>query len=348
MRLKPAWTLLRVSLKKFCSWNSINARPTQTVQPWLKVAIVLMMSCLFTSANAQTPPLVIPSDTSPPAIADHPPAEQKSSVQPPVEQKSSVQQNNPLDSKATEPQKLTPAATQFIKGLTLIVLPLTFTDDDDWGNTKRIQSGLNVELDGLELKTSRRWKDAKHGLWRKVDATFVDPEKFFDLQIWLLPKTNDNQPRYRVTASLRIAATARQQQWNRGLKIYSISSEILTDISVDAVIDFRSKLLEVDTKTRLQILPHVQSADVRIDRFSVRRISHAKGNVVREFGNALEGLVRKVVQKKSKKLPQKINTKIEKKADRFQISGPLLSVFGLQAKTEKEAKAEKETKTEPK
>lgn len=269
--------------------------------------------------NGQNPPLVIP-----PASSNVP---EIKPVPKPIMR---------LDSQATQPQKLTPAATEFIKGLALILLPPTFTDDDDWGNTKRIQSGLNMRLDGLELKTSRRWKDVNHGLWRKVDATLVDPQRFFDLQIWLLPQTEDKQPRYRISASLRIAVTVRQQQWNRGLKVYSVSSDILTDVSIATVVDFRSKMVDVEQERRLQILPHMQSANVRVDRFLIRRISHAKGGAVKEFGSAFEGLVRKVVEKKSRKLPQKINSKIEEKADRFQISGTMLSVFGIEAKTEAE------------
>lgn len=279
-------------------------------------AALIAFSCLR-PVNAQNPPLVIPQ------VEFNVPAT-KPLVTPLL----------PLDSKATQPQKLTPPATEFIKGLALILLPPTFTDDDDWGNTKRIQSGLNIKMDGLELKTSRRWKEVNHGLWRRVDATLIDPLKFFDLQIWLLPQTEDKQPRYRISASLRIAVTVRQQQWNRGLKVYSVSSDILTDVSIDTVIDFRSKLVEVETEKRLQVLPHMQSANVRVDRFLIRRISHAKGGAVKEFGGVFERLVQKVVEKKSRKLPQKINSKIEKKADRFQISGTMLSIFGIEAKTE--------------
>lgn len=290
---------------------------TAMVRAKLCSVAAIFICANFQTACAQGPPLVIPSLPS-----------QSDSSQPASSPKTQV------DSKTTEPQKLTPAATEFIKGLALILLPPKFTDDDDWGNTKRIQSGLNMKLDGFELKTSRRWKDVRHGLWRRVDATLIDPIKFFDLQIWLLPKTDDNQPRYRISASLRIAVTVRQQQWNRGLKVYSVSSDILTDVSVDTVIDFRSKLVEVEQKKRLQILPHIQSANVRVDRFLIRRISHAKGGAVKEFGSIFEGLVRKVVEKKSQKLPQKINSKIEKKADRFQFSGTMLSVFGIEAKTE--------------
>ena len=53
---------------------------------------------------------------------------------------------------------MSPQAVQFVRGMALMLLPETYSDDDDWGNQKRIQSGLNVRMDGLRLYTSRRWK----------------------------------------------------------------------------------------------------------------------------------------------------------------------------------------------
>lgn len=281
------------------------------------ICAALFLAIGATSVKAQNAPLVIPSIDAP-STTD----ERVADVQEPL---------------PNEPQKLTQPATDFIKGLALILIPPTISDDDDWGGKKKIQSGLNMKLDGLELKTSRRWKEVNHGLWRRVDAKLVDPEKFFDLQIWLLPQTEIKQPAYRVKASLRVAVTVRQQQWNRGLKVYSVSSDILTSVSLDSVIDFRSKMVEVESKNRLQILPHMQTANLQVQQYSIRRISHAKGGAVREFGKAFEGLVRQVVKKKSQKLPAKVNSKIEKKADRFQISGTMLGIFGIQPSTAESA-----------
>lgn len=321
MLSKPASIRLLDSQASIENRSDKGCHRLKTIRIGLLLALTVFCVNDAQLAKAQNPPLIIP----PIDVPQLPPA----AIGP-----------TPRDATANQPQELTPAATEFIKGLALIVMPPTFTDDDDWGNTKRIQSGLNMKMDGLELKTSRRWKDVNHGLWRKVDATLIDPLKFFKLKTWLLPKTANNQPSYRVLASLRIAVTVRQQQWNRGLKVYSISSDILTDVSIDTVIDFRSKLVEVEQKKRLQILPHMESANVRVDRFLIRRISHAKGGAAKEFGSLFEGLVRRVVEKKSRKLPQKINSKIEKKADRFQISGTMLNIFGIEAKTKSETETD--------
>ena len=98
----------------------------------------------------------------------------------------SIAQDAPVG--PVEETLLPPHAIQFVKGMAILLLPESFEDDDDWGRTKRIQSGLNVKVKGLKVHTSRRWKDARHGTWRRVTAVLVNPEEFFQLDISLLPQ----------------------------------------------------------------------------------------------------------------------------------------------------------------
>ena len=135
---------------------------------------------------------------------------------------------------------LSPPATQFITGMILMLLPDTYSDDDDWGMQKKIQSGLNVDVDGLKVHTSRRYKDVNHGVWRRVDASHVDPKEHFDLQISLLPRLEPGVPRYRVKARLRIRATARQQRWALGARLYSLSADVVADVEFNADLHFKS------------------------------------------------------------------------------------------------------------
>lgn len=227
-----------------------------------------------------------------------------------------------------EETPLAPEVTNFIKGMALLLLPSAYTDDDDWNRHKRVQSGLNVEFDGLKLDTSRRWKDIRHGTWQRVDATLVDPEHHFQLAISLLPRTEKDEPRYRVRAKMRLRATVRQQRWNLGARLYSMSADIVTDVSFDADLHFQSQLLKSDSGTRLRVLPHIEAANASVDSFSLRSVSHAKGGAVREFGNLVEAIVKRAVEKKNEKLPTKINGKILKKPERFEIPVGILALVG--------------------
>lgn len=242
------------------------------------------------------------------------------------------------------PESMSPEATQFVKGMALLLLPTTYTDDDDWGGQKKIQSGLNVKVDGLKLRTSRRWKDVNHGTWKRVDASHVDPQNHFRLNIELLPRLEKGIPRYRVHAAMRLRATGRQQQWARGVKLYSISADVLADVEFNADLHFQTHVTKTDGGSKLRVLPHIEQADAKLVGFSLRSVSHAKGGAVREFGHSIESIVKRAVRKKGDKLAAKINGKVQKKPERFEIPAGILAVFGESA--EDIQKAEGATSTE--
>lgn len=237
--------------------------------------------------------------------------------------------------KPAEETPLSPQAVQFLRGITLMLLPPTYSDDDDWGNTKRIQSGLNVKVDGLKVHTSRRWKDVNHGTWKRADAQLVDPKEHFHLEVAVLPRKKKDSPRYRISVSMRLQIVGRQQQWSLGAKLYSISANAVADIAMTADVEFQSKLVTKDDRARLQVLPHIETASVQLRGYRLNGISHAKGGGVRELGRAIEPIVQRAVRKKSQKLPAKINGKIQQKPERFQIPASILAFL-----KKKEADAE--------
>lgn len=250
----------------------------------------------------------------------------------------------PTTSGATEPKPLSPEATQFVRGMALLLLPTTYSDDDDWDLKRRVQSGLNVKLDGLKVHTSRRWKDVNHGTWRRVDASLVDPAEHFRLAISLLPRHEKGVPRYRVHAAMRLRATGRQQQWTRGAKLYSLSGDVVADVEFNADLHFKTHVTNTDDGSKLRVLPHIENADARLVGFSLRRVSHVKGGAVREFGHGIEAIIKRAIRKKGDRLAAKINSKVEKKPERFEIPAGILAVFGESPASV--AKADKSTKSE--
>lgn len=232
---------------------------------------------------------------------------------------------------ADQPETLSPEATQFIKGMALLLLPTTYSDDDDWGGQRKIQSGLNVRVDGLKVRTSRRWKDVNQGTWKRVDASLVDPQNHFRLSIQLLPRVEKGVPRYRVHAAMRLRATGRQQQWALGAKLYSISADVVADVEFNADLHFQTQVTAKDKGGKLRVLPFIEQADAKLVGFSLRRVSHVKGGPVREFGHVIESLIRRAVRKKGEKLAAKINGKVQKKPERFEIPAGILVIFGESA-----------------
>ena len=236
---------------------------------------------------------------------------------------------------AGQPVPMSPEATEFLRGTILFLIPETTVDEDDWGQTRRVQSGLNVKFDGLQVRTSRRWKEAKHGEWKRAVVTLLDPTKQLELQVETVPQEDASASLYRVHAKARIRVQGRQQRWNKGVKLYSISGEAIADVALSADIKLERSVITSDGSGRLRILPSVQAASIRLLGFRLQRVGHARGALVREFGRSLKSIVKRMVARKSNKLTAKINAKIQKKPERFEIP---LGIFALLAgPTEAEA-----------
>lgn len=227
---------------------------------------------------------------------------------------------------AGEPIALSPDAAEFLRATILMLVPHSVVDEDDWGQTKRIQSGLNVRLDGVQLRTSRRWKDVRHGEWKRVEVTLLDPAERFELQVEIIPQEDSSVSLYRVLAKVRIGIKGRQQRWANGVKLYSMSGEAIADLAVSADVELQRKVVSPDGKGRFRVLPSIKSASIRLNGFRLQRVGDTEGAVVREFGRSLRTVARRLVSHKSRKLAAKLNSKIQKKPERFEIP---LGVFAV-------------------
>jgi len=227
---------------------------------------------------------------------------------------------------AVQPVALSEEANEFLRGLLLLLIPDEYVDDDDWGRQRRIQSGLNVKLDGIKLHTSRRWKNVNHGLWKRTEIHLHQPEQKFQLRVECIPQENEAASRYRLHAKARIRIHGRQQQWTNGVRIYSVSGDATADVTLKADVSLQRRFVDSEGTKRLRILPRVESFVFVVNGFRLQRVGHAKGAVVREFGRSLRSIINRIISHRNPKLVQKINRKIEKKPDRFEIP---LGVFSL-------------------
>lgn len=224
-----------------------------------------------------------------------------------------------VNTAGTTRQEIPREATDFIRGIALLLIPQEFEDDDGWGDEKKIQSGLNIRFSDGRLETNRRWKHVNHGNWLQASGKLVDPEERFQLNAARLPEPEKGTQRYDVEVSARLRVTGRQQQWSYGVMLWSISAEAVADVTLHLVMDVKSEVVQTDEGTRLRFIPEVSSAEAQLTHFSLRRISHLKGKAVQEFGDVFEGLIRKRVGRENRNLATRINTALEKKRERLEI-----------------------------
>ncbi|MFK7821399.1 MAG: hypothetical protein AB8G99_21975 [Planctomycetaceae bacterium] len=216
--------------------------------------------------------------------------------------------------------ELSPKAQEFIRTLALIAIPDEFEDDKKWGKTKRVQSGVSVKFRDGKLRTHRKWKDVKHGRWQKYHAKLIDPKERFQLRIANVVKTEAGSYHFDILCTARLRIEGRWQDWRLGVPVLRISTDAITDIRLTAHCELDMDFEYKAFPPSVQLKPRVHTADVRIGKFEIRRISHLKGRVAEEFSGAIKSVLTREIANRRKSLPKKLNKKIEKKKDDLKIS----------------------------
>lgn len=224
------------------------------------------------------------------------------------------------DAPAVRSLELSDPAQKFIQDIALIAIPAEFHDDKKWGNTVRVQSGLDVRLDGARVRTNRRWKDVKHGLWQKYHVQLIDPERRLNLRIANVVKSPGKPYQFDVVCSARLRTEARWQDWQLGIPVLRISAESVADVTLKARCELAVEFDHTTFPPAVQLRPTVRSADVRLGKFQVRRVSHMKGRVAEQLSGSIKAVLRRELARRRERLPTKINKKLQRKEDELRVS----------------------------
>ena len=208
----------------------------------------------------------------------------------------------------------------FLTNLVLENLPGDYEDDKHWGKTRKRWDGVKMRMDGLKLRTNRRWKEVNHGTWKRYHIELIDPNEH------LLVKITDWQQRgigtvgFQLNLAARVRVIGRRQEWNNGVRLYSVTAEAIADVRLNVGMQVSTKLDATKFPPDVILLPVAETADARLVQFKLQRISHADGPVVRELGDGLEKILRKILAEKNAKLVGKVNRQFEKKKDDLRLS----------------------------
>ena len=214
---------------------------------------------------------------------------------------------------------MSPELQNVIREIVLGSIPHTYEDKKKWGQTKGIVSGLDMKLDGFKLRTQRRRKEVNHGTWTKYEVQLVDPQQKFQLKIDRVEMPASGRFTFRATVETPLKATARVQEWNRGVRLMSVTTDAvaLVNLAVDCALEFET--LAGKFPPDIQLKPEVTAADINVKSFQVHRISHVKGTIAKEMGRNLRRVLDRQIIRKREKLPAKINRSIAKNKDKLRI-----------------------------
>ncbi len=224
------------------------------------------------------------------------------------------------DPKEIDVKNAPDGAKSFLKTMLMQTLPQDYKKSKGWGDTRKRWDGLHIKSDGFKIRTKRRWKEVNHGTWKKYRVTMVDPDEHLTVRIVNLREVGLGKVGFDLELGAKLHVLGRLQEWNRGVRLVSMSAEAEADVSVNIGMFISTSLNPKKFPPDVIIKPQAENAKVAMASFELKRLSNASGPVVRELGDALEHIVHKKIADENEKLVEKLNKAFEKKEDDLRLS----------------------------
>ena len=203
-------------------------------------------------------------------------------------------------------------------------VPRTISGDDNWGNTQRVWAGVKMRMDGLKLRTHRRFRELEQGRWIKYEVTLPDvPPVIRITEASPITDRATGEQSWNITSSIvtPLEFTARIQRWNLGVRLFSVTINGRARIRLNSsvAVSFRANYGEIPPG--LVVVPHVSKAELVMEHFEVDQISKIGGEVAEQWGELMEDLlVERLVKRQNEKLVSNLNRSIEKERDDLKLS----------------------------
>jgi hypothetical protein len=194
-------------------------------------------------------------------------------------------------------------------------IPLEYDKQKDWGATKSIDAGWNIEGKPFHWHALKREKTVNHGVWKHYKLKLVEPEKNLHVKLAALRPLSAGRAAFTLNIETTIDAWARAKVYEYG--VHLIALEMESDMQVSIAIDGEVGvgMRRSDEGMTLALEPVVTDSQLEIRNFNLRRLSNAKGPIVHELGEGVSRLVQDELN--GPKLTEKLNRAIEKKRDRL-------------------------------
>ena len=212
-----------------------------------------------------------------------------------------------------------PAQT-LLRDLAVAAIPTDFEEDKDWDRRKEVWDGLHVRMDGLKVRTKRKWKEAKHGTWKRYRVNLIDPEENLRVRITNLKEIRTGVAAFDLQMAAKLDLQARLQQWQRDVRLLSVTAEAVADVDLNLGMEMSTSLDTKHFPPDIRLHPVATAAELRLVQFKLRRLGHADGPIIRELGDGLEDVLRRQLEKKRPQLVQKVNRAMKKNDDKLVLS----------------------------
>lgn len=223
------------------------------------------------------------------------------------------------------PESFTPS-DEFQAWVTSLVrehLPDQYEKTKNWGHTTKVWDGLKITTNDGRISTKRRWKEANDGTWYKYRVDLVEPEKHFDIQVQNIREIGGGKIAADIDVVAKLKCFGRMSQWEHGVQLISLSADVDTKVRLRAQLELGMRLDASRFPPDVVFAPEVTRARLDIVDFRLRRVSNAKGPVVKSLSSSVRELVEDKLEEQNRgKLAEKLNTQIAKQQDKLRIGLP--------------------------
>jgi hypothetical protein len=209
---------------------------------------------------------------------------------------------------------------ELVTRIVLDVMPHEIVQDKDWGKTRQIWDGVRIRWEGNRLDTRRRWKTVNHGTWKRYEVRLVDPEQRFAVQVESPQAQPDGRVGFVAQVDAAIDVFGRVAQWERGVRLISLSAEATAVVRLRIDCRVAMKLDPSRLPPDVRFEPEITAAELRLVRFRLHRISQVQGPLVRELGSALRSFIESKIADRQDRMVQRINRRIDKQKGDLRLS----------------------------
>lgn len=212
------------------------------------------------------------------------------------------------------PSSTSTAIANAFAGLIEKAIPREYDKRKNWGHTKKITIGLR--RDGIKIH--RRKKNVKHGVWKHYKIKLIDPDERLKVQIVDLRSLENGRVGFTMKLQVKFDIWARAKIYKYGVHLIALKTvgDAEIDLALDCEVGVNFQTQSGGTGVALD--PLVTGARLDITDFHLRRVSNAKGPIIRELGEELPRIIERELQ--GPKLVAKLNKAINKKRDRLELS----------------------------
>ena len=230
------------------------------------------------------------------------------------------------------PIKLATAATQpkngigspeMIRWLTELIhenLPPTYEDNRRWNLQREVLSGLHIELDGLKLNTHRNRKLVNAGPSPRYAISFIEPDKNLIVAFQKLEPLEGAKVAFETTVVAPLDIRGQLAEWARDVKLYSFSAHATSTVKLTlaGTVQFQLNMLKLPPD--ITVKPVIEQAHVQVSDFEVHRISRLGGDAAELLGKGMRKVVDEKIEDMNRTLVVKINSKLQKRSEKFSFS----------------------------